>query len=249
MNIKPILQKVGLSQKEVDIYLTCLEHGPETITNIARLSGYKRSTLYNIIEKLLRNGFIILIRRSRRTLYDVENPKKLLTSLRARERELEQLMPRLEEIRNTKKEIPNVEIYESPEAVKILYDEIYDSFNNKDEVCFLTSMRDLLKNLPEAVDAYLAKIESQANYKIRELIFNDEDGRHYVKLLKDKGVFHQIRLLSSDFLLYNDLVIYGAKVVIFSYKNRIIATRFDNQEIAITMKTLFEWAWKNAKIV
>ncbi len=249
MNIKPILQKIGLSQKEVDIYLTCLEHGPETITNLARLSGYKRSTLYNMVEKLLRDGFIILIRRHKRTLYDAEKPRKLLISLRARERELEQLMPQLEEIRNTKKEITNVETYESPEAVKILYDEIYDSFNYKEEVCFLTSMRDLFKNLPEVVDAYLAKIEGQANYKIRELIFNDEDGRRYVKLLRGKDVSHQIRLLPPDFLLYNDLVICGDKVVIFSYKNRIVATKFDNKEIATTMKTLFEWAWKNAKVV
>jgi sugar-specific transcriptional regulator TrmB len=247
MNIRPILHKIGMTEKEADIYLACLEHGPDTISNIARQAGYKRPTVYNIMEQLLRDGFVVLIRRNRRTLYDAERPRKLLTGIRARERELEQLMPDLEDLRNAKKEIPQVEVYESGEAVKLLYDEIYDSFNTKNEICFLTSVGDMMKNIPDALDAYVAKVTAGKGYKVRELIFNDEQGRHYVKQLKQRGVSHDVRLLSDEFPFYNDLVIYGTKVAIFSYKNRFIATKFDNREIATTLKTLFEWAWKNGR--
>lgn len=247
MNIRPILQKVGLRSKEADIYLSCLEHGPVSITNMAKLSGYKRSTLYNIVEKLLQDGYLVLVRRNHRTLYDAERPGKLLTSLRARESELEQLIPELEAIRNAKKQIPEVQVFESQEAVTMLYDEIYDNFNNQKEFCFLTSIGDLSKNLPTSMEGYVTKVLEKKNYKIRELVFDDEAGRRHVRYLRDNGATHQIRLLPQTFPLYNDLVIYADNVVIFSFKNRIIATKFENQEISATIKTLFEWAWANGK--
>ena len=74
MNIKPIMYKLGFNEKEVSVYLACLEHGPETITIIARYSGCKRSTLYTIIEGLLRKGFLVLVRKKQKTLYDAEKP-------------------------------------------------------------------------------------------------------------------------------------------------------------------------------
>jgi sugar-specific transcriptional regulator TrmB len=245
MNIKGILNKIGLNNKEADVYISCLENGPISMTNLARLSGYKRSTLYNIIEALLREGYIVLIRRNRRTLYDAEKPKKLLTSIKARERELEQILPELEIIRNNKNEIPNIEVYESAESIKILYDEIYDKFDSGEEFCFLTSVADLERNLPEAMDSYNRKVLEKKNNKIRELVFNDEVGRKHIKYLKNSGASHQIKLLSGNFPLYNDLVIYSNVVIIFSFKNRIIATKFQNKEIAETIKTLFEAAWQN----
>ncbi|MFA4818365.1 MAG: helix-turn-helix domain-containing protein [Patescibacteria group bacterium] len=249
MDIRNILEALGLNKKQVDIYLTCLEHGPETITNISKLSGHKRSTIYNVIEDLLRGGFLVLIRRNKHTLYDAEKPKRLLTIIRARERELEQLLPQLETIRNTKKEIPNIQILESEVSVKNLYDEVYSSFNNKDEVCFLSAVGDLFKNLPLVMDAYFAKFHNRKDYKIRELILNDEEGRRYVRLLRHKGISHPVKLLPTDFPIFNDLVIYENKVLIASFKNRVIVTLFDNPEIFLTLKTLFEWAWQNGKLV
>jgi hypothetical protein len=213
------------------------------------MSGYKRSTLYNIVERLLQEGYLVLLRRNRRTLYDAERPRKLLTSLRARERELELLLPELDAIRNAKKEIPEVQVFESQESVTILYDEIYDSFNSKEEFCFLTSIGDLSKNLPVSMNGYVTKVLDKKNYKIRELVFDDDAGRRHVRHLRDSGATHQIRLLPKTFPLYNDLVIYTDSVAVFSFKNRIIATKFQSQEISATIKTLFEWAWANSKMI
>jgi len=247
MDFKATLEKIGLNKKEADIYLTCLEHGPETISNIARLSGYKRPTLYNIIHELLVKGYIILIRRNKKTYYDIVKPKKLLTTLRAREKELEQALPELDAIKRKKQSLPDVQIYEEDNAIKNLYDDIYDQLNAKHETCFLTSVTDAQNYAPFILQAYFVKISKNPNYKIRELIFDDEGGKKYVKELLAKKIKHQIRLLPIEFPIYNDIAIYQDTVAIFSFKNRSTATIINNPEIAKTFKSLFEWAWFSAK--
>jgi len=247
MDIKNILEKIGFNKKESDIYLVCLKHGPESITNIARLAGYKRSTLYNLIEGLSRKGFLVLIRRNKRTYYDATKPRKLLTVLRAKERELEKLMPELEKIKTSKRIIPQIKIYETEENIRDLYDEIYNSFSIKEEVCFLTSISDLEKYAPFVLKNFNTASEKNKNYKIRELIFADEAGKKYVRNSKKKKVKHAIKLLPTDFLIYNDIVIFKNKAALFSFKKRIIATLIDYQEMTQTIKSLYEWAWRNAK--
>lgn len=247
MNIQPLLQKLGFTPKETIVYLACLEHGPDTISNLARLSGLKRPNLYNVIHGLLAKGYVVLFRRNKKTLYDAERPKKLLTSIRARANELEQSLPELEAIRNKIQEEPNIQIYESSESVKNLYDQVYDYLNPREEVCFLTSVEDIIQNLPQVLDAYLAKVRK--NHKVRELIPDNHEGRKYAKLLRNKGLNHEVRLLPDQFPVFNDLVIYDHRLIIASFKKRIHAAFFQNKEIFQTMKALYEWAWVQGKTV
>jgi sugar-specific transcriptional regulator TrmB len=243
MNIRGTLEKLGLNKKQADVYLACLEHGPVSMTLLAERSGYRRSTLYNIVADLLRKDYVILIRRNRRTLYDAERPKKLLTTIRARQRELEVLLPELERIRDAKQPLPRVEIYETETAVRHVYDEVYDFLNQKTEACFMTSVGDFYKTAPTLLNGFVAKFRLGKDYKVRELIYNDEDGRRYVRAMRERGVTHPIRLLPAEFPIYNDFVTYSNKVILTSLKHRITATVFDNPETATTLKTLFEWAW------
>ena len=247
MNSYPLLQRLGLNKKEADVYLICLEHGPESMTTIARLTNHKRSTLYNVVEGLLKKGFVVLMRRNGRTLYDAEKPRKLLTALRAREREFEELLPEFEKIRDTKQSLPRVEIYEGEEAIRNVYDTIYASFDTKKEICFLTSIGDLQRYASFALDSYVVEMQKK-NYQIRELILDDEAGRRYIRKLKEKYAKHPVRLLPVDFPIFNDIIIYENKVALFSFKLRSFVTVIDDSEITKTMKSLYEWAWANSKV-
>ena len=241
-----MLEKIGFSRKEADAYLATLEYGPATITDVARLTGHKRSTLYNVMRDLLQKGAVVLSRRNGRTLYDAEKPKKLLTMLQSRGRELENFLPQLEAVRNAKQSIPEVQIYEGEEALKNIYSDIYGALNFKSETCFLTSVADLQTRAPFALDEYLRTMQGK-NFNVRELIVDDEQGRRYARNLRSKNMKHPVRLLPADFPVHNDIVIFGNKVAIFSLKNRGGATVIDNPEVSTTLRSLYEWAWSNGK--
>ena len=249
MEIISILNKIGLNKKEADIYLAVLEHGPETITNIAKLSGYKRTTLYNIIEDLVQRGFLLASVRNQHNYYDAENPKKILTNLKSRQKDLEQILPDLESLRNTKYQAPQVVVYESVDAIKQVYDDVYDFVNNKDEILWVTSIADLNKYLPDVLETWMTMLreKGQKNYKVRELLFDDEAGRKYLKLLRQNKIKHPVRLLPADFPIYNDMTLYGDKAILASFHKRSFVTVIKDKEVVQTLKTLYELAWLNAK--
>ncbi len=247
INIQNILEKVGLKPKEIAVYLACLEYGPIDMAELARRAGLKRPTVYNLIERLLRDNYLILIRRHRHTLYDAENPKKLLTQLRAQEKELETVLPELAKIRSQKQETPVVYMFETPESVTNIYRGLYNEINNKTESLFLTRVDDIQNTVPEILDEYVKKVTNGEKHKLREIVFDNEPGRKYAKELKRKAIKHPLRLIPTDFEIFNDLVIFPHKVFISSFKHRVTGTIFENKEIALTMKALFEWAWQNSK--
>ena len=56
--LKSILQKIGLSDKDAEVYLACLELGTQPASVIARKAGLKRPTTYLILEGLLKRGLV-----------------------------------------------------------------------------------------------------------------------------------------------------------------------------------------------
>ena len=58
MEITEDLKTLGLNQKEASIFLASLELGPATISDIARRSNIKRTTVYNLIEPLLQKNLV-----------------------------------------------------------------------------------------------------------------------------------------------------------------------------------------------
>ncbi len=52
------LQEFDLSDSEARLYLACLELGPESVQNIAKLSKLNRVTAYGVIDSLIKKGFL-----------------------------------------------------------------------------------------------------------------------------------------------------------------------------------------------
>src|SRR6185436_1429888 len=56
--IQLMKQSFLLGDKEILVYQTCLEHGFLNPTQIARLTGIKRTTIYLVVEELKRKGLL-----------------------------------------------------------------------------------------------------------------------------------------------------------------------------------------------
>ncbi len=46
------LQKLGLGEKEIAVYLALLSHGPSSVRKIAGISGINRGTTYDCLRAL-----------------------------------------------------------------------------------------------------------------------------------------------------------------------------------------------------
>ena len=253
MNIENILSKIGLSEKETTVYLTCLQTGTASMSDIARNANYKRSTTYLIVDSLVMKGLISTQKKGAKIYYVPETPKRLLSILRTRERELERALPELEAIYNEPKAKPIIRVYEGIEAVKNIYENMYNFLGGKEEALFFSSVGDLYKYIPSVMEDYIGYIKKlsreKKNYRIRELNSGNREGENYAHNMKKiVGKNHEIRLLYIDKSPFRtDNIIFGNKLIIFSIVKEIFVVVIEDKNISDTYRIMFEAAWKAGK--
>ena len=56
--IQETLKQLNLGEKEVSVYLTVLQHGKISPTNVAKITGINRTTVYSVAKELAEKGLI-----------------------------------------------------------------------------------------------------------------------------------------------------------------------------------------------
>src|SRR3989339_581456 len=90
----------GLSEEEADLFLLCLKTGEVTVNRIAELSNLARSTVYDILQKLINKGLISTTIKKSTTHYIANNPNVLLRFIDDKRYKIERILPQLEQIQN-----------------------------------------------------------------------------------------------------------------------------------------------------
>lgn len=97
MNIQRILENIGLSPKEIKIYLALLALGPATVQEIAKEAHLKRTTTYPFLDELKAKGLIEWGVTKYNRKAKVKEPIQLLRYAKARERKFGRAVLTLEE--------------------------------------------------------------------------------------------------------------------------------------------------------
>ncbi|SFK98748.1 Sugar-specific transcriptional regulator TrmB [Halogranum rubrum] len=91
--LSDLLRQFGLSDKEVDTYLTLLEHGEAKASTIAEAAGVSKRYVYSISEKLEERGFVSVNDHVVPTTIRANPPEAVIETLSGN---LDQMRPELE---------------------------------------------------------------------------------------------------------------------------------------------------------
>lgn len=83
------LKNLGLSDKEIDLYLAGLKLGPTTAQRLAEASEIKRPTVYFIIDRLKRLGLVNQSFLRRKKVFEMAPPEKLAKFIEEEKEKLE----------------------------------------------------------------------------------------------------------------------------------------------------------------
>lgn len=243
MTIHRVLEQIGLSEREATLYLCCLEYGPLNVSQLANTTKQKRTTVTYTLPRLLSQGYLFIVRRHRRTLYDAQSPKKLLTTFRQQEHLLEQELPTLELLRNKRQSSPTLEVHEGVEAIKRVYDQIYAAINPREELACITNLTDLETYAPHALDGYYAMVQNKKVLKVRELLLENPALRRYLQVRSHKSIQTELRVLPDTHPIHNDIILQCNTLYLFSFGIRSYVTILHDAKIYQTFSSLFEWLW------
>lgn len=254
---KGILQKIGLTEKDADVYLACLELGTQPASVIAKKAGLKRPTTYLILEGLLKKGLVSEYTGSNVKYFTSVSPEYLLNyvekqrrELSSHQRELEQYLPQFQALTNPYSLSPKVRFYEGIEGIERImndtlttketlrsYSTIDAWFNRQDTreyILWYGKQRIFEKKIPLRCICP----DTPASRKYLEEDYPDS---------KVNGISH-FRWLPSDIQDFsNEINIYENKVAIACLKkNELLGIVIESEGIASTQKSIFEIAWKSA---
>ncbi len=247
MDMLNVFIKLGFKEDHLKIYLASLEWGETTISNLAYKSKVPRTTIYELIDDLINIGLIKPTLRKNKKLYTPEQPEKLITLLKNKEIEINDLisnlngeMTQLKAIQFKKENKPKVHLLEGKEGIMQAYEM---TFNAKEVLvqCFAQDYGDVPEDF---MDDYFERFFHQSDIKSKEILAEGEDSDYIKTYGSGKNLQLRVPLPSettTDYIVFDNTVIF----VSFDKKNSY-ALVIEDEKIAESSKVMFNLAWTTA---
>ncbi len=101
------LIEIGLTRNEAKVYWTLLTNGPLCTRALARECKLYRSSVYDLLDQLIKKGLISFVWREKIKWFEAVDPEGLLRWLQDKEQTVQELLPRLKLEVKLKKTAPS----------------------------------------------------------------------------------------------------------------------------------------------
>lgn len=123
-NISNILKNFSFSEAESALYAAALKLQKTGISEIAQKADMGRTVAYFHIKNLVERGILRQISQGKKIIVSPIPPAELAQLLQKNVGDFKSLVPQLENLSTIENEIPQIEIMESNQAFKKIYDEV-----------------------------------------------------------------------------------------------------------------------------
>ena len=121
MNTK-LLQNLGLTEREAEIYLILLDLGSTTTGQVIKKSGLHKATVYSILQRLIDQGLVSYVIKDGIRYFEAADPDTFLNVLREREENLLEILPELKKKKELAKQKQEAYVLEGLKGVKAARD-------------------------------------------------------------------------------------------------------------------------------
>lgn len=233
------LKHYGLSEKEIKIYLSNLKLGTTTANQISIDSGVKRTTTYEVIESLKQKGIISTFKKDKKSFFEAANPKRLISILKEKQKLIENILPELEQIKQSTTEKPQAQVFIGKEGIKTIFEEILE----KKMDYWISGNTDIFTKLGFYFPNFIQR-RIEAGIKARVIETRSELTESHKKTAKKDN--REIRFL--EFKPKSQIVIYENNVAFITISDEeLVGIKITNKFITETQKQLFEILWDIAK--
>jgi HTH-type transcriptional regulator, sugar sensing transcriptional regulator len=239
MDKKEILEQFGLHGRKTDVYLAALELGGASVVDISKKAGIKRTTCYDILLDLEKEGLITTVQKGKKRLFVGENPEKIKKDMARKESLFSEILPELKSIYNVRGTKPKIRFYEGREGLIEAYD---DALEYPGEILVYSS-QDVINVLgPEWAQWYIKK-RVKKNIRIRAILPKTEWLEKNI-VAKDKEQLRICKFVDLEKFPFSvEIDVYGGKKVAIISNKEKMAVIIESSEIANTLKHVFELAW------
>jgi HTH-type transcriptional regulator, sugar sensing transcriptional regulator len=242
-NLKEILQEVGLSDKESQVYLSLLALGPSTVNDIAERADLIRTTTYDLLKTLREKALVSFARKNKVIHYTAADPSKIIETLDEKKQKVKSVLKELRSLHNPKPKSPVIELFEGMEGIRTVWQDILHK--KKDLLC-ISDYESLFNTTKFFAPRF---INQRVEHKIpARLLTEKTKGAVEVWKNKDKKELRKTKFLQGLNIMSATEYIYGNNVAILGtdVKNPL-AFIIRHKDFANHQRNLFELLWEKAE--
>jgi sugar-specific transcriptional regulator TrmB len=239
-----ILKKLGLSDKEVAIYIKLLEYGAISVRGLADISGVNRGTTYDILKELQDKGLVSYYHTDTKQKFVAEKPEKILELIRKKEEELgdvreqaERVIPELKALARSGQHNPVTRFYDGKKGIRSILEDVLVTMSNvREKEYYIYSAKCASEDMNIAYPNFTkARIKKQI--RVKSISLAQGGGTHGLD---------ERRWLGCDDETATFIMLYGGKCAYISRdaKGDPVGVIIENSMIYETQKIIFFSLWK-----
>jgi len=237
-----LLEQTGFTQKEAEVYLALLELSQGTVTEIAKTTKLKRSIIYVILEGLIKRGYASELPGKKISVFQATDPSLILSQLKDTAKNFSEMLPIFRTLHNKDKKRPKITYHETKEGIW----KVYESFNLASEAFFISSYEKIDKYFPGSLEKWLHDYHKKLiSVKGKHLVPNSPFELQAARQLSANG--QQARYLPKIPAFNMDFSLCENKLAITSLEDKPFIVVIESEELAASIRPLFEMAWNNGK--
>ena len=244
------LRLLGLNDVDIKVYLTLLKIGENLASQIAIRSGIPRASVYDILERLEQEGLVAHIIKDYKKYFSASDPKTIIGNLDYTKKRLQDIIPKLEEIKNKEvEENTKTEVFAGVKGLQTIMNMILVESR---EMFVLGASRKSMQVLPFFMEKWhKERIKKRLKANI---IYNDApeiraslSNKETQKIL---GIptYWRHRFLSVRYSSPLMTLVFGNKTALIMWKRDFPSViLIERKDIAGTYKQYILSLWKQAK--
>jgi sugar-specific transcriptional regulator TrmB len=230
------MRKLGLTEKEVRVYLAALELGYTSVQEIAQKAQISRPTAYEIIKSLEKKELITQSKEKGRRYFTAQSPDNLLGILKRQKKELEEKereFIRIIAALRTKYYLSDkrgIKVYQGKSGLEILFDDFLTTHSKE---IYVLAADNKIWPISQRENAYQKIKKRLGKIQVKEL-----------SLVKKKSPLPYLerKLFDQNSFRFKGIVIIYDKVIIFpSQKTGLL---IENKTVINLIKSFFLLIWK-----
>lgn len=243
--LEEVLAELGLSPKDVTVYLTLLREGPSSIRQLATATRINRGTVYDALKHLQTLELVRFYNKETKQFFIAAPPARLqeLATLRAQEiakasRDMTHVVAELETMYASGDRQPVARMYEGGEGVKAILEDVLESMSRSKETEYFVYSSSSVREagLYESFHDYTEK-RLAAGIHVKNISIGKGgktaglDERKIVPGLEGTPTY---------------ILIYAGKVanIFLDKQGELMGLIIENQGIFATQRTLFLTLWE-----
>lgn len=238
--IDSLVKTFGLSESTAMVYMALLSSRQANVSQIARASGLRRTTVYPHLEDLRVRQFITEVKKGRRATYTATPPQTLLEMAEAQVGSFGRTLPQLLAISQASPEKPRVRYYEGIDGIKSVF---ADTLQNGQEIVGWSDYEYSMKRLPNYFEQY-AEERARRDVVYKVIARDTPAGRD--RASKANRHLREVKF-SHGPGIETDLYIYDNRVAHVNFQSsNMFAVIIEDGKIATTLRAIWRQAWSQA---